>query len=60
MFKSRCLQMNLGGTVTWAHACMCGQPGGVSAVSQMVMDAWWKHTWSLSYVLLIEVLWHPG
>lgn len=24
------------------------------------MDAWWKHTWSLSYVLLMEVLWHPA
>lgn len=26
-----------------------------SAVSWTVMDARWKHTWSLSYVLLVEV-----
>lgn len=31
-----------------------------SAVSRTVTDARWKHTWSLRYVLLIEVLWHPA
>lgn len=41
--------MSLG---TRVHACVLGQLGGVSAFSRTVMDAQWKHTWSLSYVLL--------
>lgn len=52
--------MNLGSAVTRAHACVCSRPGGVSAVIPTAMDAGWKHTWSLSYVLLIEVFWHAG
>lgn len=40
-------------------AAMHGQTVGVSAVSRTVTDALWKHTWSLSYVLPSEVLWHP-
>lgn len=40
-------------------AAMHGQAVGVSAVSRTVTDAMWKHTWSLSYVLPAEVLWHP-
>lgn len=65
MFKSKCLRINF--RVWWrgAHACKrCIQLGGCvrfkSAVSRTLMDARWKHTWSLSYVLLIEVLWHPA
>lgn len=38
---------------------MHGQAVGVSAVSRTATDAMWKHTWSLSYVLPAEVLWHP-
>lgn len=41
--------MSLG---TRAHACLHGQLGVVSAFSRTVTDAQWKHTWSLSYVLL--------
>lgn len=41
---------------TRAHACVLGQLGGVSAFSRTVMDAEWKHTWSLSYVLLSGTL----
>lgn len=40
-------------------AAMHGQTVGVSAVSRAVTDALWKHTWSSSYVLPSEVLWHP-
>lgn len=59
MFKSRCLQMNSG--VQW-HRLYVLMPTGccpsVSAVSQTVTDVRWKHTWSLSYVLLNKVLLH--
>lgn len=52
-------------TVTRAHMLVNAASNSVgvrfkSAVSRTLMDARWKHTWSLSYVLLIEVLWHPA